>query len=126
EACFRATAPRIVALYEDNFNFLSKMCLQRMRQAALTMAQVSRRGGARVIAAGADVSDHSHVYLMHGVEYALVGEPDHTLAELTAAVLQGTGNPGDVAGVITLGADGVMLRRAAPRSPERDLDRFPP
>jgi len=26
--------PRIVAIYEDNFNFLSKMCLTRMRQVA--------------------------------------------------------------------------------------------
>jgi len=29
--------PRFAVIYEDNFNYLSKMCLLRMRQAALRM-----------------------------------------------------------------------------------------
>jgi hypothetical protein len=29
--------PRFAVLFEDNFNYLSKMCLTRMRQAAFTM-----------------------------------------------------------------------------------------
>src|SRR5436305_4996709 len=29
--------PRVAVLYEDNFNYLSKMCLLRMRQAAFMM-----------------------------------------------------------------------------------------
>ncbi len=33
--------PRVVALYEDNFNFLSKMCLTRMREAATTMIAIT-------------------------------------------------------------------------------------
>ncbi|NJM39634.1 MAG: cobalamin B12-binding domain-containing protein, partial [Anaerolineae bacterium] len=36
-AMLREHQPRIVVLYEDNFNFLSKMCLSRMREAACTM-----------------------------------------------------------------------------------------
>jgi anaerobic magnesium-protoporphyrin IX monomethyl ester cyclase len=125
DACFRATAPRIVALYEDNFNFLSKMCLGRVRQAALSMAQTSRAAGALVVAAGSDVSDDPLPYLTNGADYALVGEPDHALAELAAALLQGAGSPRDIAGVVTLGADS-QLRRAASRAPERELDRLPP
>src|SRR5262249_55585893 len=34
--------PRFVALYEDNFNFLSKMCLERMRTAACHMSELAR------------------------------------------------------------------------------------
>jgi anaerobic magnesium-protoporphyrin IX monomethyl ester cyclase len=124
EIRLRQTRPRIVALYEDNFNFLTKMCLRRMREAALAMARASRRAGATVTAAGADVSDHPHVYLTHGVDYALVGEPDHTLAEVTAAVLGGR-DARDLPGVVTLSQDGGGLRRAQPRVPERELDRFP-
>src|SRR5215831_7775260 len=30
--------PRVVVIYEDNFNFLSKMCLTRMREVAYAMA----------------------------------------------------------------------------------------
>ena len=36
------TRPRIVAIYEDNFNFLSKMCLSRMRQVAFKMMERQR------------------------------------------------------------------------------------
>jgi len=74
--------PRFVALYEDSFNFLSKMCLSRMRQAACHMAATARAHGALVIAAGPDVSDHPELYFQHGVQYALIGEADHTLREL--------------------------------------------
>jgi radical SAM superfamily enzyme YgiQ (UPF0313 family) len=74
--------PRFVALYEDSFNFLSKMCLSRMRQAACHMAATAHAQGALVIAAGPDVSDHPELYFQHGVQYALIGEADHTLREL--------------------------------------------
>jgi anaerobic magnesium-protoporphyrin IX monomethyl ester cyclase len=74
--------PRVVALYEDSFNFLSKMCLSRMREAACHMAAAARERGATVIAAGSDVSDHPELYFSHGVQAALTGEADHTLIEL--------------------------------------------
>ena len=41
--------PRIVVVYEDNFNFLSKMCLTRMREVAYRDSRriaASRRDGA--------------------------------------------------------------------------------
>src|SRR5215831_10667293 len=43
--------PQLVLLYEDNFNFLSKMCLGRMRRAACQMIASAHRAGARVVAA---------------------------------------------------------------------------
>src|SRR5215210_6419244 len=74
--------PRVVALYEDSFNFLSKMCLSRMRAAACHMSEMARAAGATVLAAGPDVSDHPELYFPHGVQFALVGEADHTLIEV--------------------------------------------
>jgi anaerobic magnesium-protoporphyrin IX monomethyl ester cyclase len=79
--------PRVVALYEDSFNFLSKMCLSRMREAACHMGELARARGATVLAAGPDVSDHPELYFPHGVQFALVGEADHTLIELLDALL---------------------------------------
>jgi len=35
-----------VLLYEDNYNFLSKMCLDRMRRACCEMIASARRSGA--------------------------------------------------------------------------------
>jgi len=34
--------PRFAVLFEDNFNYLSKMCLLRMREAAFTMSEMAR------------------------------------------------------------------------------------
>jgi anaerobic magnesium-protoporphyrin IX monomethyl ester cyclase len=66
--------PHVVLLYEDNFNFLSKMCLGKMRRAACEMIANARRAGARVIAAGADVSDTPELYLRAGADLVLLGE----------------------------------------------------
>jgi anaerobic magnesium-protoporphyrin IX monomethyl ester cyclase len=77
-----ADAPQVVLFYEDNFNFLSKMCLAAMRRAACDMIGSARLSGARVIAAGPDVSDAPGPYLRAGADLALVGEGLGTLLEL--------------------------------------------
>ncbi|HLY52102.1 MAG TPA: radical SAM protein [Steroidobacteraceae bacterium] len=78
------TRPRLLLLYEDNFNFLSKMCLDRMRTAACEMIALARRSGARVIASGPDATDAPEAYLRAGADLVLLGEGLSTLA----AVLQ--------------------------------------
>ncbi len=74
--------PRYAVLFEDNFNYLSKMCLLRMRQAAYTMLDMARRAGCTIIVCGADASDHAAAYLDHGAHYVIYGEGEQTLAEL--------------------------------------------
>ena len=58
EAALAQYQPRFVALIEDSFNFLVKMCLIRMREAAFRMIAAARAAHATVIASGPDVSDH--------------------------------------------------------------------
>ena len=65
--------PQLVLFYEDNFNFLSKMCLGTMRRAACEMIGSARRAGSRVIAAGPDVTDAPGHYLKAGADLALIG-----------------------------------------------------
>jgi anaerobic magnesium-protoporphyrin IX monomethyl ester cyclase len=77
-----ANAPQLVVFYEDNFNFLSKMCLATMRRAACDMIGSAYRSGARVIAAGPDVSDAPAPYLRAGADLALVGEGLSALLEV--------------------------------------------
>ncbi|MDB6107872.1 MAG: Mg-protoporphyrin monomethyl ester oxidative cyclase [Gammaproteobacteria bacterium] len=77
-----AVAPQVVVFYEDNFNFLSKMCLGKMREAACQMIASARRAGARVIASGPDVSDAPGTYLRAGADVALIGEGLATLLDL--------------------------------------------
>ncbi len=80
----RATDPQLVLLYEDNFNFLSKMCLGKMRAAACEMVAAAHHAGARVIVAGSDVSDAPDVYLRAGADVALMGEGLGALVELVS------------------------------------------
>ncbi|MFQ5593403.1 MAG: B12-binding domain-containing radical SAM protein [Anaerolineae bacterium] len=74
--------PRYAIIYEDNFNYLSKMCLLRMRQAAFTMSEMAKERGCTVILCGSDATDHAPEYFAHGADYVLIGEGEHTLGEL--------------------------------------------
>ena len=75
--------PDVVVFYEDNYNFLSKMCLGRMRDACCEMIAAAHSRGARVIAAGSDASDAPERYLTAGADAVLLGEG---LAALIALV----------------------------------------
>jgi len=74
--------PQLVLFYEDNFNFLSKMCLGTMRRAACEMIASAHRAGARVISAGPDVTDAPGPYLKAGADLALIGEGLSALLEV--------------------------------------------
>ncbi|HEX4242332.1 MAG TPA: radical SAM protein [Steroidobacteraceae bacterium] len=84
-----AERPQLVLLYEDNYNFLSKMCLGTMRRAASRMIATAREQGARVIAAGPDVTDAPAAYLKAGADFALIGEGLGALLELLPRVEAG-------------------------------------
>ncbi|HVT59863.1 MAG TPA: radical SAM protein [Thermoanaerobaculia bacterium] len=119
--------PAIVALYEDQFNFLNKMCLGHSRRAACRMTGMARAQGAAVIAAGADVSDHPEVYFREGVQYVLTGEADHSLGELVD-VLSGRhpGRPEELCGLAVPDPEQPGgVRRNAARPAERHPDLFP-
>lgn len=74
DALLDGARPDLVLLYEDNYNYLSKMCLGKMRDAAGQMIASARGAGARVIAAGSDVSDAPEAYLRMGADLVLRGE----------------------------------------------------
>ncbi len=74
--------PRYAVLFEDNFNYLSKMCLLRMREAAFTMVGMARARGCATVVCGADATDHADAYLARGADYVLIGEGEETLGEL--------------------------------------------
>ncbi len=66
--------PQVVLLYEDNYNYLTKMCLARMRAAAGRMIAAARSEAARVIVAGSDATDVPRAYLTAGADVVLAGE----------------------------------------------------
>lgn len=113
--------PRYAVLFEDNFNYLSKMCLLRMRQAALTMIAMARQRGCSVILCGADATDHAELYLQNGADYVILGEGEQTLSELLDTLSgRATGDPGEIAGLVS------RSTKSPTRRPDlRDLDALP-
>jgi anaerobic magnesium-protoporphyrin IX monomethyl ester cyclase len=117
--------PRFVMLYEDSFNFLVKMCLTRMREAAQCMAQVALAGGATVVAAGPDVTDNPEQYLHDGVQYAMIGEADHTVRELLDCLAREEDRSvASITGLAYLDGDG-DVHFTAKRASERKPDNLP-
>jgi anaerobic magnesium-protoporphyrin IX monomethyl ester cyclase len=118
--------PRIVVVYEDNFNFLTKMCLTRMREVAYSILEVSRQAGATVVVNGSDASDHALEYLQHGFRCVLLGEAEWTLLEVVQHLLgAATLDLSQIPGIAYLHHETAGLVRSANRPLMRDLDPLP-
>lgn len=126
-------APDVVVIYEDNFNFLTKMCLTRMREAAATMIAMAVDAGAAVITSGSDATDHPELYLDAGADFVAVGEGDHTVTELVAWLAAGNdrrARPVPVDGVVLRAPVEVAVAAAGVpvtigRTPARPIERHP-
>ncbi len=89
QAALNEHRPRVVVVYEDSFNFLTKMCLSRMREVAYHILEASREAGAIVLVNGSDASDHALDYLQKGFRCVLLGEAEWTLLEAAQHLLRG-------------------------------------
>ena len=117
--------PHFAVLYEDSFNYLSKMCLLRMRQAALAMIDAARDRGVPVVVAGSDASDHPGLYLDRGAAAVVAGEGEVTLVELLDVLSTRTTRAlTDVPGLV-LRTDSGAIVRTARREIIRELDELP-
>jgi len=126
QASLQTTQPDVVVLYEDNFNYLTKMCLGRMREAGCQMIAEARASGARVIVAGSDASDHPEVFLTAGAHAVLIGEGIAALIELIGRLQRDPGiDPqawvAGIAGVATLTNGQTQLTRVGVMPPDPRL-----
>ncbi len=85
--------PTFAVLFEDNFNYLSKMCLLSAREAALEMIGMADVRGCTVVVCSADATDHPDLYLEAGADFVLAGEGDRTLVELIDRLSGRTSTP---------------------------------
>lgn len=121
----REVRPSIVGILEDNFNWLTKMCTTRMREAAFRMIGAARGAGCRVAVNGSDASDRPDLYIEAGAEAILLGETEHSFPELVGAwssdpepdlrMLRGLALPSAAGGV----------HRTPPQGFVEDLDALP-
>jgi anaerobic magnesium-protoporphyrin IX monomethyl ester cyclase len=117
--------PRLAVLFEDSFNYLTKMCLARMRESSLRMIEMARRRGVPIVVSGSDASDHPEVYLARGAEAVILGEGEVALGEVADILLMRASRAmRDTAG-LALPLPGGGVHRTAPRPPLRDLETLP-
>jgi anaerobic magnesium-protoporphyrin IX monomethyl ester cyclase len=78
--------PDYVVVFDDGFNYLTKMCLTNMREAAFEMQKFAKKEGAIVITCSSDSTDHFEKYLANGADFVIKGEGEITLNELIKAM----------------------------------------
>lgn len=118
--------PRMVALCEDNFNFLTKMCLTRNRELAYFMGQAAREKGVPVVVNSSDATDHITDYLCHAVDFVIVGEVERTLVEVSGQLLGDVeGKFEAIQGLAYRDPRTARLQINTPRALNRDLDSLP-
>jgi len=115
--------PPVAVIYEDSFNYLTKMCLLRMRQAACRMIDLARRRRCPIVISGSDATDHPEIYLQHGAAAVILGEGEVTLGELVER-LKTDGPLESVAGIAYMDAK-QQVRRTPPRPFVKALDELP-
>jgi radical SAM superfamily enzyme YgiQ (UPF0313 family) len=123
-AALQIHRPRVFVIYDDQFNYLTKMCLGRMREAAFRMARIAKEFGCTVIVFSSDASDHLEKYFLNKADFVILGEAEHTLQELCTSLLRTPStSPEEIAGIAYFSEK--TVRRTGQREIVQDLDQFP-
>ena len=117
--------PRLVAVCEDNFNFLTKMCLLRNRELSHWMARTARRAGVPAIVNGSDATDRAAEYLAAGFSYVLEGEVEEAIVEVPRKILGGGAPEAELRGIAYIDPQTGKMRQHPRRAPIANLDSLP-
>lgn len=115
--------PNFFVIYDDGFNYLTKMCLTNMREAAFKMSKLAKERGCTVIVSSSDSTDHYQQYLDEGADFILIGEAEHTLQELINAIKAGGKEFSQVQGLAYI-KDNALVKTPK-RNVLKDLDALP-
>jgi len=115
--------PKYLVIYDDGFNYLTKMCLTRMREAAFQMAQWAKAQGCTVIVNSSDSTDHYAEYLAKGADFVILGEGEITLRELIVSLEAGATDFTDMLGIAFETQKDTV--KNPPRPVLQDLDSLP-
>ena len=92
--------PKYLVIYDDGFNYLTKMCLTNMRDACFSMIGLGKKNGCMVIVCSSDATDHYEKYLKKGADYIIQGEGELTLLELINT-LDANGSTEHIQGIVS-------------------------
>jgi radical SAM superfamily enzyme YgiQ (UPF0313 family) len=123
EDIIKQQQPKLFVIYDDGFNYLTKMCLTNMRDAAFEMIALAKKHGCMVAISSSDSTDHTEDYLKRGADFVLIGEGEHTLGELAHSLLRNEENYERINGLAFLKNNQVV--KTPKRENLRELDVLP-
>ncbi len=115
--------PDLFVIYDDGFNYLTKMCLTNMREAAFRMIELAKQRGCIVMVSSSDSTDNYAKYIEHGADFILLGEAEHTLLELTNAIKNNHTNYISIEGIAF--KENGKITKTSKRNVIKDLDSLP-
>lgn len=122
QAVLHQTKPKYLVIYDDGFNYLTKMCLTNMRQACFEMIKYGKNHNCIVIVCSSDSTDHYREYIENGADFIVQGEGEITLLELIQS-LENNQNCDDINGIVFRKNDTVQVNKK--REVQQALDDFP-
>ncbi|HEY0174848.1 MAG TPA: radical SAM protein, partial [Pedobacter sp.] len=115
--------PDFFVIYDDGFNYLTKMCLTNMREAAFAMCKLAKAAGCTVIVSSSDATDHYKEYLYEGADFVIIGEAEHTLLELADQIKAGQDDYSAIKGLAYIHEHKIVKTPGRPVL--KDLDSLP-
>jgi len=122
EAFLKQYKPNILVIYDDGFNYLTKMCLTKMREAAFEKIKIAKKRNIKVVISSSDSTDHYKTYIDIGADYVIQAEGEITLKELIEK-LKSNEDISEVKGIVHKNGNTIIEN---PKRPVlRDLDVLP-
>ncbi|MCC6702433.1 MAG: B12-binding domain-containing radical SAM protein [Fluviicola sp.] len=125
EKCIQAMQkyqPNVVVVYEDGFNYLTKMCLTNMRYACFELLKSAKAIGAKTIVSSSDATDHFKLYLENGADIVMHGEGEQSLKACIHAIENNTSLE-EIQGISFIHEG--EISKNPPRQNLKDLDELP-
>lgn len=117
------STPDYFIIYDDGFNYLTKMCLTNMRVAAFEMMKFAKHKGCKVIVSSSDATDHFEQYLEEGADFVILGEAEQTLMELISSLEKPVESFLQIPGIAYMDRQAVI--KTVKRPVMRELDQLP-
>ncbi len=117
--------PDVLLIYDDGFNYLTKMCLTNMREAAFEMINMGKSVNSKVMVCSSDSTDHYEDYLNKGADFVILGEGEETLKVLYQNFLKKDFDPGKIEGIAFQQNNTIIKNKTRPVLNELDSLPFP-
>lgn len=85
--CMKQFRPDVFIVYDDDFNYVTKMCLENMRKAIFQVLSQARKSGIFLVHSSS-AAQHAHKYLQAGFHFVIHENAEKTICEMLQTFLR--------------------------------------